>query len=75
MSRDQRACTAADDQRARRSHPPEHQAISAPNGEVIALLVISPSKTDREGVIPMLAELFAVITAIIRRHNRAACHG
>ena len=40
-----------------------------PNGEVIALLVIAPSKTDRERVIPMSAELFAVIAAIIRRHT------
>jgi len=39
-----------------------------PNGEVIALLVIAPSKTDRERVIPMSAELFAVIAAIVRRH-------
>ena len=39
-----------------------------PNGEVTALLVIAPSKTDRERVIPMSAELFAVIAAIIRRH-------
>jgi site-specific recombinase XerD len=39
-----------------------------PNGEVAALLVIAPSKTDRERVIPMPAELFAVIAAIIRRH-------
>jgi site-specific recombinase XerD len=38
-----------------------------PNGEVIAMLVIAPSKTDRERVIPMSAELFAVIAAIIRR--------
>ena len=42
-----------------------------PNGEVIALLVIAPSKTDRERVIPMSAELFAVTAAIIRRHTRA----
>ncbi|HMI22941.1 MAG TPA: site-specific integrase [Streptosporangiaceae bacterium] len=41
-----------------------------PGGEVIALLVIAPSKTDRERVIPMSAELFAVIAAIIRRHTR-----
>ena len=40
-----------------------------PNGEVIALLVIAPSKTDRERVIPMSAELFAVIAAVIRRHT------
>ena len=41
-----------------------------PNGEVIALLIIAPSKTDRERVIPMSAELFAVIAAIVRRHTR-----
>ncbi|MFI8489416.1 tyrosine-type recombinase/integrase [Streptomyces rubrogriseus] len=38
-----------------------------PNGEVIGLLVIAPSKTDRERVIPMSAELFHVIAQIIRR--------
>ncbi|WP_433521349.1 hypothetical protein ACQPZ2_28925 [Nocardia pseudovaccinii] len=38
-----------------------------PNGEVIALLVIAPSKTDRERVIPMSAELFHVVAQIIRR--------
>jgi integrase len=42
-----------------------------PNGEIIALLVIAPSKSDRERVIPMSAELFSVIAAIIRRHSRA----
>ena len=41
-----------------------------PNGEAIALLVIAPSKTDRERVIPMSAELFHVIASIIRRHAR-----
>jgi hypothetical protein len=41
-----------------------------PNGEVIALLVVAPSKGDRERVIPMSAELFSVIAAIIRRHTR-----
>ena len=41
-----------------------------PNGEVIALLVIAPSKTDRERVIPMTAELFHVIATIIRRLTR-----
>jgi hypothetical protein len=41
-----------------------------PSGEVIALLVIAPSKTDRERVIPMTAELFHVIAAIIRRLTR-----
>lgn len=41
-----------------------------PNGEVIALLVIAPSKSDRERVIPMTAELFHVIACIIRRLTR-----
>ena len=41
-----------------------------PNGEVIALLVIAPSKADRERVIPMSAELFHVIACIIRRITR-----
>lgn len=41
-----------------------------PNGEVIALLVIAPSKTDKERVIPMTAELFHVIATIIRRLTR-----
>jgi site-specific recombinase XerD len=40
-----------------------------PNGEVVALLVISPSKSDRERVVPMSAELFHVIAQIIRRHR------
>ncbi|MEF9908147.1 site-specific integrase [Streptomyces sp. P9-A2] len=31
---------------------------------------ISPSKTDRERVIPMSAELFHVIASVIRRHTR-----
>lgn len=38
-----------------------------PNGEVIALLVVAPSKTDQERVIPMSPELFHVIATIIRR--------
>ncbi|MFF2123213.1 tyrosine-type recombinase/integrase [Kitasatospora sp. NPDC058184] len=38
------------------------------SGEVVALLVITPSKSDRERVIPMSAELFHVIAQIIRRH-------
>jgi hypothetical protein len=41
------------------------------NGEIAALLIIAPSKTDRERVIPMSAELFTVIAAIIRRHLKA----
>ena len=44
-----------------------------PNGEVIPLLVVSPSKSDRERVIPMSADLFHVIAQVIRRH--AAEHG
>jgi hypothetical protein len=40
-----------------------------PNGEVIALLVIAPSKTDRERVIPMSAELFHVIATIVLRQT------
>ena len=44
-----------------------------PNGEVVALLVISPSKSDRERVVPMSAELFHVIAQVIRRHT--ARHG
>lgn len=38
-----------------------------PNGEVVPLLVIAPSKTDRERVIPMSAELFHVVACVIRR--------
>jgi site-specific recombinase XerD len=41
-----------------------------PNGEIVALLVIAPSKTDRERVIPMSAELFHVIAEIVRHHTR-----
>lgn len=41
-----------------------------PNGEVVALLVIAPSKSDHERVIPMSAELFHVIAQVIRRHLR-----
>jgi len=39
-----------------------------PGGELIGLLVIAPSKTDRERVVPMSAELLHVIAAIILRH-------
>lgn len=38
-----------------------------PNGEVIALLVVAPSKSDRERVIPMSTELFHIIACILRR--------
>jgi len=40
-----------------------------PGGELIGLLVIAPSKTDRERVVPMSAELLHVIAAIILRHT------
>lgn len=39
-----------------------------PSGEVVALLVVSPSKSDRERVIPMSADLFHVVAQVIRRH-------
>jgi hypothetical protein len=35
---------------------------------MIALLVIVPSKANRERVIPMSPELFYVIAAMLRRH-------
>jgi site-specific recombinase XerD len=38
-----------------------------PNGEVIALLVIAPSKTDRERVIPMSADLFHAVAQVLKR--------
>jgi integrase len=41
-----------------------------PNGELVALLVVAPSKTDRERVIPMSPELLHVIAEIIRHHHR-----
>ncbi|MFE3451666.1 hypothetical protein ACFXJ8_22350 [Nonomuraea sp. NPDC059194] len=40
-----------------------------PNREVVALLVVSPSKSDRERVVPMSAELFHVFAQVIRRHR------
>ncbi|MGW0248358.1 tyrosine-type recombinase/integrase, partial [Nocardia goodfellowii] len=40
-----------------------------PSGEIIALLVIAPSKADRERVIPMSAELFHVIARIVMRQT------
>lgn len=39
----------------------------APTGEMVPLLQISPSKTDRERVIPADPELVAVLARIIRR--------
>lgn len=41
-----------------------------PNGEVIALLVVAPSKTERERVIPMSVELFHAAAQIVRRQTR-----
>ena len=40
------------------------------NGEIVPLLVIAPSRTDRERVIPMSVDLFHVVATIIRRHTR-----
>lgn len=40
-----------------------------PNGEVVGLLVVAPSKSDRERVIPMSPELLHVIAELIRRHT------
>jgi len=40
-----------------------------PNGELVPLLVVAPSKTDRERVIPMSPELLHVTAAILRRHH------
>jgi hypothetical protein len=40
-----------------------------PNGETVALLVIAPSKTDRERVIPMSGELLHVLAEVIRFHT------
>ncbi len=41
-----------------------------PNGETVALLIIAPSKTDRERVIPMSGELLHVLAELIRFHTR-----
>jgi hypothetical protein len=43
-----------------------------PNGEVIGLMVIAPSKSDRERVLPMSAELFHVMATIVRRLTRTS---
>ncbi|WP_329453731.1 site-specific integrase (plasmid) [Streptomyces sp. NBC_01724] len=40
-----------------------------PNGEVIALLVVAPSNSDRERVIPMSTELFHAVALIVRRQT------
>lgn len=50
--------------------PTTHRQYERPNGEVIALLVVAPSKSERERVIPMSAELFHAIAQIIRRQTR-----
>jgi site-specific recombinase XerD len=41
-----------------------------PNGEIVALLVVTPSKSDRERVIPISPELLHVIAQAIRRGTR-----
>ena len=38
-----------------------------PSGEAVALLVVAPSKTDRERVIPCSPELFHVLAQVVRR--------
>jgi hypothetical protein len=40
-----------------------------PNGETVGLLVVTPSKTDRERVIPMSPELLHVVAQLISRHT------
>ena len=40
-----------------------------PNGEIIALLVVAPSKNERERVIPMSPELFHAIAQVVRRQT------
>jgi hypothetical protein len=40
-----------------------------PNGEVVPLLIVAPSKSDRERVIPMSPELFHVVACIVRRQT------
>ena len=40
-----------------------------PKGEVVALLVVTPSKSDRERVFPMSPELLRVIAQVICRHT------
>ncbi|WP_307530526.1 tyrosine-type recombinase/integrase [Streptomyces umbrinus] len=41
-----------------------------PNGETIALLVVAPSKNDRERVIPMSPDLFHAVAQVIRRQTK-----
>ncbi|WP_199840248.1 tyrosine-type recombinase/integrase [Streptomyces viridochromogenes] len=41
-----------------------------PNGEIIALLVVAPSKNERERVIPMSPELFHAIAQVVRRQTK-----
>jgi integrase len=48
------------------THLSLHQ-YQAPTGEMIPLLQISPSKTDRERVIPAAPDLVAVLARILRR--------
>jgi integrase len=44
------------------------------NGETVGLLVITPSKTDRERVIPMSPELLHVMARLILRHVNELGH-
>lgn len=40
-----------------------------PSGEVVALLVVAPSKANRERVMPVSPELFAVLASVVRRQS------
>ncbi|MGW1505528.1 hypothetical protein ACWCQW_44880 [Streptomyces mirabilis] len=58
--------------RAEELTEPTHLSIrpyQRPNGEVVALLVVAPSKSDRERVIPMSAEFFHAVAQIVRRQT------
>jgi hypothetical protein len=46
---------------------PSIRQYRRPNGEAIALLVLAPSKTDRERVISYVGRIFHVIACIVRR--------
>lgn len=46
-----------------------------PNGETVALLVMAPSKTDRERVIPMSGGLLHVLAELVRFHTRGVEDG
>lgn len=47
--------------------------LRKPNGEVVPLLQVAPSKTDEERILPMSPPLAHALSRIINRHN--AAHG